>query len=783
MELEIVDRASIGRERWDAFVGESEEAWLWHCFALQDALSTWRNRLDLSFGILDPNSGGALIAVMPLHLLAHHSLDSLGGPAFSNKTPSKLRGKTLTFLREHLIGLAKRHGLPEINISLPAMAPAYSGERCPRVNPLLELGCENSLTQTWVVDLRAGADSVWNAMEGRARTAVRKAMKNDILVREGRRDDLDIYYALHCETYERTSVPPHPKDYFEEIWNEFLLKGLAVVLLAQHKGEVVAAENFGIFKKRAVYWTGAASRKGLELEANSLIQWTAVQWLILNRFDYYEVGEAFPNVWSGKLRGLNDFKKSFGGDLYPLYRGRINLGLLGETNFSSRDGRCDLLKAWLKVTKRLMQPYIGERCTATVERSLRIGNRIRVADDKSVWARNLLKKKVGFIKPFWSQKEIEIGTRKREIDEKTALARFTEKFNKVIGIDDWLTIPTSSGRTAIELALRVLKSRYPSRKEVIIPSYGCRGVFDPVVNAGLIPLFVDVTCDLLPDGKKMIQLFSEKVLACLIVNLTGKKMDSGEVISEANKMGITSIEDNCQYTCHWGSADTANSEADILVYSFGIGKNVMASGGGALCTRTLQDEFLQEAQRLRVPRIEEGAHRFGYLYATYYRNQEKRGSYDFQKIVDTIYQYAWMNPMDAEILIHQMDKLDMIISLRQRNAHALTAVLKQYPDLYCMQNPEGHVYTKLSVRFLNQKRFNQFTRFMGLCRLELENMYLPLHLRPFGRRYPYQSLEVTEEIYPMVINVPVRPNLKSSELSRLRGAIVSFGERYGKKSS
>jgi hypothetical protein len=41
------------------------------------------------------------------------------------------------------------------------------------------------------------------------------------------------------------------------------------------------------------------------------------------RLSWYEVGEAFPNVKEGKLKGLNDFKKSFGGSLYPYYKGRL----------------------------------------------------------------------------------------------------------------------------------------------------------------------------------------------------------------------------------------------------------------------------------------------------------------------------------------------------------------------------------------------------------------------------------------------------------------------------
>ena len=70
------------------------------------------------------------------------------------------------------------------------------------------MGCENNLTQTWVVDLRGGREAAWDMMEGRARTAVRKAEKAGVTVREASQEDLTIYYRLHQETYRRTGVRP-----------------------------------------------------------------------------------------------------------------------------------------------------------------------------------------------------------------------------------------------------------------------------------------------------------------------------------------------------------------------------------------------------------------------------------------------------------------------------------------------------------------------------------------------------------------------------------------------
>jgi hypothetical protein len=46
---------------------------------------------------------------------------------------------------------------------------------------------------------------------------------------------------------------------------------LSYILFPEWRGNVVAAENFGIYKQAAVYWTGAASAQGLNLAANSLL--------------------------------------------------------------------------------------------------------------------------------------------------------------------------------------------------------------------------------------------------------------------------------------------------------------------------------------------------------------------------------------------------------------------------------------------------------------------------------------------------------------------------------
>ncbi len=334
----LIERKDLDCTDWDSFADSSTDAWLWHRSETLNALDTWYGSQDCSFAISDVEDKNQIVAILPLRRITRRAgglvkvyiLDSFGGPALNDFLTKKSRRKVLSVITERLQREVVKNACLEVRVLLSPMTPCLRGESCPRVNPLVNLGFENTLTQTWVVDLRCSQDDLWGRMEGRARTAVRKAEKAGVVVREAHSSDLEVYYRLHVETYHRTGANPHPFSYFESIWRDFVSKNLAKVWVAEFQGEAIAAENFGLYKNAGLYWTGAATQLGLKLEANSLLQWHAMQWMVGAGIEWYETGEAFPGVAEGKLRGLNDFKRSFGGELYPYYKGVLRAkGMFG----------------------------------------------------------------------------------------------------------------------------------------------------------------------------------------------------------------------------------------------------------------------------------------------------------------------------------------------------------------------------------------------------------------------------------------------------------------------
>src|SRR5450759_5111101 len=106
--IQILPRVEVARDKWDAFVEASDEAWLWHRGDLIEALALWPNHQDASFAVVDGR--GALLALMPLHrkvvrvarVVPFVHLTSLGGPACAAALSLAERAKVLSVLRSHL---------------------------------------------------------------------------------------------------------------------------------------------------------------------------------------------------------------------------------------------------------------------------------------------------------------------------------------------------------------------------------------------------------------------------------------------------------------------------------------------------------------------------------------------------------------------------------------------------------------------------------------------------------------------------------------------------------
>ena len=335
--IQIVPRTEVAREKWDAFVDANDEAWLWHRGDLIEAVALWPEHLDASIAVVD--SRGAILAVVPLHRKATRvagmvpcvRLSSLGGPACATRLSGGEREKVLSVLHEHMLSLvAEQHALAA-EAYIAALTPSLNRPDSPKVNPLIAAGFENTQTETWIVDLSGTPENIRRQYSDTTRYEVRKAARTEFRLREATEPkDIDIYYRLHLETYDRTGAKPLPHRYFQAIFEKCRPQGLARILFLERNGEVMAAQNTAIYKGGALYWTGA-SRSEKEGGDNRLLMDSQIMMARDDGCTRYETGQAFINPATAKEHGLSNFKRSFGAELYPFYQ-----GILLSTRFRYR---------------------------------------------------------------------------------------------------------------------------------------------------------------------------------------------------------------------------------------------------------------------------------------------------------------------------------------------------------------------------------------------------------------------------------------------------------------
>jgi dTDP-4-amino-4,6-dideoxygalactose transaminase len=143
----------------------------------------------------------------------------------------------------------------------------------------------------------------------------------------------------------------------------------------------------------------------------------------------------------------------------------------------------------------------------------------------------------------------------------------------------------SSGKAALVVILRALRSLAPDRDEVLIPAYTCYSVPSAIVKAGLLPAVCDIdsgTYDF--DQQDMAVRLTERTLCVVPGHLFGIPSDVERTAALARRHGAFVVEDAAQalgVRCNSGFAGTIG---DVGFYSLDRGKNITAGSGGIIVT-------------------------------------------------------------------------------------------------------------------------------------------------------------------------------------------------------
>ena len=243
---------------------------------------------------------------------------------------------------------------------------------------------------------------------------------------------------------------------------------------------------------------------------------------------------------------------------------------------------------------------------------------------------------------------------------------FEKNFSKYIGTK--YGVATNSGTSANILALDALikKGKLIKGDYVVVPSTTFISVATPILQLGLIPLYVDVdryTLNLdLNELEGAIKSYKPKCI--MVVHTLGNPLDMDRLMSIVDGTDIQVIEDCCEaHGAEW-NGQKIGSFGVMSTWSFYVAHHITTAEGGMVLTNSDELEItLRELREFGRDKSYSGE-RYGITSGNLVNFDER---YTFDKV-------GWnfrMADAPAAFGNQQLKKLDDMIDIRLRNAKRL----------------------------------------------------------------------------------------------------------------
>jgi peptidoglycan pentaglycine glycine transferase (the first glycine) len=175
----------------------------------------------------------------------------------------------------------------------------------------------------WIMVDRTEAELL-AAMKQKTRYNIRLAGKKSVSVREIGLDELQLLYNMYLETSIRDGFIIRPKEYYFDVWSQFLNSGMATILIAEVENTPVAGLVLFHFGERSWYIYGMSTENHRDKMPNYLLQWEAIK-------KSKEFGCRIYDLW-----GAPDIFNA-SDSLWGVYRFKLGLGCEPVLRFGAFD--------------------------------------------------------------------------------------------------------------------------------------------------------------------------------------------------------------------------------------------------------------------------------------------------------------------------------------------------------------------------------------------------------------------------------------------------------------
>lgn len=154
-------------------------------------------------------------------------------------------------------------------------------------------------------------EELLQSFESKTRYNIRLATRKGVTIREGKREDLPIFYNIMKTTGSRDDFFIRPLEYFEKIYDE-MGPNHVKLFIAEYEGEAIAAVLPILYGNKVWYLYGGSSNAHRNLMPNYLLQWEMIKWALANKCDWYDFrGVSGFKSENDPQYGVYKFKKGF----------------------------------------------------------------------------------------------------------------------------------------------------------------------------------------------------------------------------------------------------------------------------------------------------------------------------------------------------------------------------------------------------------------------------------------------------------------------------------------
>lgn len=332
--------------------------------------------------------------------------------------------------------------------------------------------------------------------------------------------------------------------------------------------------------------------------------------------------------------------------------------------------------------------------------------------------------------PVYDEKEV-LGALDALLDLRISqgprVRKFEEEFAQYVGKKYAVAVNSGSSANLLALGMLVQTGKLKAGDEVVVPATTFATVASPVIQLGLIPLYVDVdphTWNL--DPKAVEAAIGPKTKAIMAVHTFGNPADMKSLLRLKKKHDLIIIEDCCEAHGAAIGPKKVGSMGDLSTLSFFVAHNITTGEGGMIFTDNPQYYEILLSMR-EFGRFTKNIGRFEH-------KDEKLGNYDTRYIFTRLGYNVRMTDIEAALGLAQLKKLDRLNKKRTSIVAKYRTALSRYDSLRMPTVEKGNFHSYYGFPFTVEKNA-PFSRMDLVSHLESRN----IETRPFfGGNLPDQ---------------------------------------------